>query len=115
MRVLIFAVVMATLTACATASKTYTYRPAGHGDKPAWAISAKSETGTVNDKVLILVNGEPVITGTIGMLKTEDSWTAEHQGHRILAECWIPDISGFVTTHRCTIFVDNERAADLRF
>ena len=102
------------ISACATVSPTYTYRPANHSG-PAWSISGKAEAGALKDTVSVTINGTEVVGGTLHEFKPKDNYTGFYEGHNILAECALVDGGGLVYSHECTVFVDNERAALLSF
>lgn len=111
------------LAACTTVggAPAQSYRAVGESDM--WSISA-SAIKTPNKfsysaayDIQILIDGQPVLSG-----KLDDAvldMTATHRGKRVEASCvkvsrvdfWSP--GGKIENARCTVFVNNERAATL--
>jgi len=104
------------LLGCASVSPSYTYRPANY-DGPAWSISAYAEEGLFKDTISITINGEHVVGGSLHEFKPRDNFRGAYLGRQILAECELVESldSPYLHAHECTVFVDNERVAFLKF
>lgn len=110
MRLAIIVLLLSFLIGCASVSPSYTYRPANY-DGPGWSISAYADKGVFKDTISITINGEHVAGGTLHEFKRRDNFRGTYMGRQILAECEAKNGDGF----ECTVFVDNERVAFLKF
>lgn len=115
MRHLPFLYLAVGLTACVNTASTYEHHPFA---SLSWSISGESRALVYANEITILVDGEPIMVGTLTMLNPADSWLTEHCGRTVRAHCefaggvsWIP----FAASHECTVFVSGERAARLAF
>ena len=106
----VLVVLLAALAGCASTAPGIAYRPASGGE--AWTITAKSKNGVVSDSITILINNEPVASGTLHELKTKDTFTGTYRGAAVSAECLVKQLTA---EHECMVFVGNERAAQLTF
>lgn len=99
------------LAGCATTAPSTTYRSAGQID--AWQIGGEYNGGS---GIIITINGKKVIEESMGLFAGVGSreFNGVFQGKPIMAECEYKRTFG-AAYMQCMVFVNNERAATLRF
>ena len=110
------------LTGCTTTthdiSPRQSYRPSGSDEL--WDISGSVEnnwdqiTGVVQRTLYVQINDEQVIQGTLSRMATGEL-SGKYKNHKVNSICASEMKTQTWLEVRCTILIDNERAATLTF
>lgn len=110
------------LTGCVTTtsdvSPRQSYRP--NGSKELWDISGSMNseynqiTGAVQRVLDVYINDEPTIHGTLSPMATGEL-SGKYKNHKVNSICASEMKTETWLDVRCTILIDNERAATLTF
>jgi len=111
MRSLTIVLVLGVLTACATSSNYFEYKPA-HWRGLNWAITGKAEIGTDADTVIIKINDHDVIFGDLTKQKPEDTFVGTYEGYDVSAKCKLLDSGDVNARHKCSIVIGEDDAKD---
>jgi len=114
MRSFTIALLLGMLTACATSSNYFEFRP-GDWKGLSWAITGKAEIGTDADTVIIKINDKDVIFGDLSKKKPEDDFVGTYEGYDVSAKCKLVDSSDVNARHKCSVTIEKEEAGKLTF
>ncbi len=99
-----------TLAACATQSPSQNYRV--RGETQAWEVSGEMHKAT--RKLIVRINGQEALTGTLTWLSLEGDFRGQYRGHPVATSCH--NVEKWVSSYiRCDVLIDNEHAATLTF
>lgn len=101
-----------TLAACSTTSSRVALFETGNQKL---YISGSAKNGAITDELVITVNGQAIIQGTISTVQPTANLTGTYQGIKIDAECKNVDTGGFQFVHQCIIYANSAKAAELSF
>jgi len=99
-------------------SPRQSYRP--NGSKELWDISGSMNseynqiTGAIQRVLNVYINEEPVIHGTLSPMATGEL-SGKYKNHKVNSICASEMKTQTWMDVRCTILIDNERAATLTF
>lgn len=102
----LIATTLVILTGCTSVASTQGYRPANYAGSP-WMISG--EMNQASNEITITINGTPVATGKLSLWTGDGDVVGSYEGKAVMVSC----ITKYGT--RCTVFIENERAASLTF
>ena len=113
MRTLSIILILGTLTACAS-SGFLEFRPA-HWEGQDWAITGKADIGAEKDFIIIKVNNEDAIVGSLSKDKPEDVFTGNFEDYQISAKCKLLNAGKGDPNHSCEVSVNGDSAGKLSF
>ena len=114
MRSLSIVLLLSVLTACATSSDYFEFRPPNWVGKN-WAITGKSEISADADTVIIKINDKDVIFGDLSKQKPEDDFVGTYEGYDVSAKCKLVESSDVNARHTCSVMIEKEDAGKLTF